>query len=348
MRRSLGVVLASLVGVAGAVAAPAGLQITDDQIFALVQALKGKVITLEEHDLLVELGEEAAGAEDALPGDLIFTGWALVFADRPELGYPLLREGLGRPPLLASDALRNLLLAEEFGQDALARGIIEFSAGINEVAAKRLRRSIYLPQEFDAAARRARRDLKGLSSGELVLEGAEGPLVSWFVAPDPLPEAPRVVILLADSGRLDGLPRSCQSADRLREAAGWAREGAVAILPGLRGCDLSDGLFLGSDHAEADLGLLLPRLRGDFEASSVELHGRGTAGLLVLELADRGLPADRFVATEPLDPRVWLHLPRERTASRAEALTAASRQPEVVEIVGEVDDAPRATRGKRK
>ena len=348
MRRSLPLVLAAVIAASSAFAAPAGLQITDDQIYALVQALKGKVIGLEEHDLLVELGETAAASPNALPGDLIFTGWALVHADRPELGYPLLREGLGRPPLLASDALRNVLLAEQFGQDDLARGIIDFSAGINEVAAKRLRRSIHLPQELDVATKRAKGPLKGLGVGQIQLEGDEGALVSWFVAPEPLPSSPTVVVLLADSGRMDALPRSCQSADRLKDAAELARDGVVAVLPGLRGCDLSAGLFLGTDHAEADLALLLDRLRTDFEPAAIELHGPGTAGLLTLELADRGLAADRFVATEPLDPRVWLHLPAERVAARAEALQASARHPEIVEIVGEVDDHPRATRGKRK
>jgi len=328
--------------------APAGLQITDDEVFALVRALKGKPIGPYEHDLLVGLGELAATSDDALPGDLIYAGWALVAADRPELGYPLLREGLGRPPLLASDALRNLLLAVDYGQDALARGIIEFSAGINEVAARRFRRSIHLPEPFDVATRKAKRPLAGLETGLIELGPPAQRLVSWFVAPAPRPEAPTVVLLLGESPRLDGLPADCQSAARLKEAAVWAREGTIAVLPGLRGCDLSEGIYLGTDDAEADLTALVARVRDDFAPASIELHGRGLSGLLVLELADRGLPVDRFVATDPRDPRGWDHLPQATVAQRAEALTAASRHPGAVEVRGEVDDRPRASKKKRK
>jgi hypothetical protein len=329
-------------------AAPKGLQITDDEIFALVHALKGKPIGPFEHDLLVALGEQVTTAPEALPGDLIFIGWGLVAVDRPELGYPILRDGLGRPPLLAADALRNVLLAVDYGQDSLARGIIDFASGINEAAARRLRRSIHLPQEFADATRTAKRHLKGLAVGQIELEDVGvGRRVSWFVAPDPLPDAPRVVLLLADPIRLDGLPRDCQSARRLKEAAAFARDGAVAVLPGLRGCDFSDGVYLGTVDAEADLGALIARLRSDFEPASIELYGSGVAGLLVLELADLGLAADRFVATEPRDPRVWTHLPEGMADARAEALTAATRR-DGVEIVGSVDASERAGRRRRK
>ena len=94
--------LASLLAFASPREAQEGLQVSDAEVRALVLALKDKPIDRAQHDLLVALGERAATSDEALTGDLLFSGWALVAADRPLLGYPLILETLERPPLLAS------------------------------------------------------------------------------------------------------------------------------------------------------------------------------------------------------------------------------------------------------
>ncbi len=344
-------VLALTLASGPASAAADGAQITADEIDALVDALKGRVLEAWQHDTLVELGEAIAADEDALPGDLIYAGWALVAADRPELGYPLVKRGLGMPPLLASDALRNVLLSDAFGQDDLTRSIIDLATSINPAAGKRLRNSVHLPLELEDAVKRARRPLKGLVYGTLEADDGDprrlDRLVSWFVAPARLPERPVVIVLLPDSDRVDGLPDACQSPALLKEAAAWANDGIVAVLPGLRGCDLSEGLYLGLDDAADDLHRLVARLREDFDPNTIALRSEGVGGATVLALAGRDIGADRYIAVDPVDVRVFEHLPAERVAEYVAALELPAGRDDVV-IEGEVDTTPRANRRRRK
>ncbi len=327
--RPLPLLLALLLGsalLAPAASASDGVQVDKEQIRALVDALKGRQLTRRQHDLLVELGEQAASDDDALAGDLIFSGWALVAADRPDLGYPLVKDGLAIEPLYATDALRSVLLASAAGQDGLVRGVVSLAETINSRAAKRLERSARQPWSHERASKRARRWLKGLDTGEWAMPFGDGQRVAWWVAPPELPSPATAVVLLPDGARFDGLPQECQGWRRLREASFLAREGFVVVLPALRGCDLSDGLYTGPHHARADVGATIDHLRIQLEVERVAVMGWGDAGLLALQLALAGLPADGFVALEPLDPWTLSHLPEERVQER--------------EIVGRLGDLP--------
>ena len=309
-----------LLGLALLVSSPAlsaeGVQVDKEQIEALVDALKGRELTLRQHDLLVALGEEASSDPDPLAGDLLYTGWALVAADRPDLGYPLIKAGLAIEPLWAQDALRSVLMASTAGQDGLVRGIVDLASTINTRAAKRLERSVHLPWSHDKASRRAKRWLKGLETGEWLMPFGEGQRVAWWVAPPELPQPAVAVVLLPDGARLDGLPEECQGWRRLREASQLARQGFLVVLPALRGCDLSDGLYLGVDHASQDVGATIEHLRSQAPGARVVVMGWSDAGLTALLLALGGLPADGFVALEPLDPRTLTHLPEDRLETR--------------------------------
>jgi dienelactone hydrolase len=307
-----------------------GLEVADDQVAALVDALKGRPLDREQHDLLVGLGELARTSPDALPGDLLYSGWALVAADRPDLGYDLVKLGLGREPLLATDALRSMMLAVALGQDGLARGIVDLAETINPRAARRLERSVKQPQPLDKASRKARRHLVDLETGAWTIPFGEGQRVAWWVAPAEASPSTPAVVLLPDGAALDGLPKECQSADRLRDAALWAERGLVVVLPGLRGCDGSDGLYTGAHHAAADLRATLEQLRAARAPSRVVLLGSDSAGLLALRLAGHGLDFDAYVAVRPADPTERAHLPPELLASRRPDLRLAEWPDDVV------------------
>ena len=306
-----------------------GVQVDKEQIRALVDALKGRQLTRRQHDLLVDLAGEARGS-DALAGDLLYVGWALVAADRPDLGYPLVKEGLAIEPLYATDALRSVLLASSTGQDGLVRAIVDLAEGVNVRASKRLERSVHLPWSHEKASRRAKRWLKGLETGEWVLPFGEGRLVSWWVAPPELVQPAVAVVLLPDGARIDGLPKECQGWQRLREASELARQGFVVVLPALRGCDLSDGLYVGVDDAVEDIGVTIEHLRSQGTVERVVVMGWADAGLAALQLALRGLPADGFVALEPLDPWTVPHLPEDRLEERGIAPRVAELPPDTV------------------
>lgn len=313
----LPILLLALALLAGAPALAAdGVQVDKEQIRALVDALKGRGLTRRQHDLLVALGDQARSDPDALAGDLLYAGWALVAADRPDLGYPLVKAGLAIEPLYATDALRSLLLASDAGQDGLIRGIVERAAGINPRAAKRLERSVDQPWSHAKASRRAKRWLKGLETGEWVMPFGDGQRVAWWVAPPELPEPAVAVVMLPDGASLDGLPRECQSWRRLREASQLAREGFLVVLPALRGCDSSDGLYLGAHHALKDVEATIEHLRGQVGVDRVVIMGWADAGLTTLQLALSGLPAEGFVALEPLDPWTVSHLPESHVQER--------------------------------
>lgn len=298
-----------------------GTQVDQLQISALVDALKGRPLTAEQHDALVDLGELVATSDEAIPGDLIYTGWALVAADRPALGYPLIKQGLSFQPMQVTDVRRSLALAVELGQDALGRSIVELASGVNPKTAERLARSVDQPVLLDAALRRVRRSsLRGLQVEQWDQTQADriSSLVTWWVAPIGPTEGLEAVLLVPDSGNLDRLPHDCQSAARLTEAMQVAAEGRIAVLPGLRGCDFSDGLYLGVEHAAVDLAMVVERLRVDLKPGRIVAVGEGAAAHLLLELQrDGALDVDEVRATDPLDPADLVHLPEELRAPRA-------------------------------
>lgn len=312
----LALLLGSALLLPGSTLAADGVQVDKEQIRALVDALKGRQLTRLQHDLLVQLGQEARASDDALAGDLIFTGWALVAADRPDLGYPLVKDGLAIQPLYATDALRSVLRASAAGQDGLVRGVVDLAEPINSKAAKRLERSARTPWSHDKASKRAKRWLKGLETGQWAMPFGDGQRVAWWVAPPDLAEPAPAVVMLPDGARFDGLPQECQSWKRLREASSLARHGFVVVLPALRGCDLSDGLYTGPEHALKDVGATIEHLKSQREVPRVTVMGWGDAGLTALQLAWLGLEADGFVALEPLDPWTLTHLPPDRIQER--------------------------------
>jgi len=312
--------LTAALAVGGSEAYAQGTQVDTLQISALVDALKGKPLSREQHDALVDLGELVDGSDEAVPGDLIYTGWALVAAERPALGYPLVKRGLGMPPLQVTDVRRSLALAVELGQDALVRSIVELATGVNAKAAERLHRSVGQPTTLGRALRQVPRSSLGglqVEQWDDAVTDAGRRLVTWWVAPVGDTEGLEAVLLVPDSGHLDRLPRDCQSGDRLALAMEVAATGRIAVLPGLRGCDFSDGLYLGVDHAAVDLAATIERVRSDLRPSVVVAEGEGAAAHLLLELQRDGrLDVDEVIAIEPLDPRSIEHLPAELTEPR--------------------------------
>ncbi len=288
-------------------AAQAGdpLEVTNAETQALVDAIRDRPLSPEQHGLLVGLG---AQAQDATGQDRLYVGWALVFADRPDLGIPLVRRGLAEVRLGAADALRTLLFAEAAGQDGLVRATLDLLRGTSPEGARRLERSIRQAPSFATAQQRARAALKGLESGtlEVPFEAGDARRVTWWVRPA-APTGPTVV-WLPDGGRAEGLPPRCQDEQRLKEAAQLARAGHAVYLPGLRGCDGSDGTYRGSADAAKDLAALVPRVREAEGGRPVVLLGLEEGALLALRVADRA-GVDRVVAWQPVDPGEADHLP---------------------------------------
>ena len=152
-------------------------------------------------------------------------------------------------------------------------------------------------------------------------------LLPWsMLHPHGLP----ALILLPEGASPSGLPRECQSVDRLAEAASWAAAGWLTVLPGVGGCDGSDGLYRGVDDAEHDLRTLVAQLRSLPDTASVELLGTGSGGQLALLLALRGLEVDRVVAVAPESPSTLQHLPEELRAGSSVAQQASELPASVV------------------
>ncbi len=317
--RALAAALALLLAVPVAQAGEP-LEVSDEEAQALIDAIRGRGLSREQHDLLAGL---AAPAGDATGEDRLYVGWALVFADRPDLGLPLVRRGLAELELGASDALRTLLFAETAGQDGLVRATLELLRRQGPEGALRLERSTRSPMPFATAQRRARGALKGLEVGELEVPFPAGGArrVVWSVRP-PAPTGPSV-IWLPDGGTAEGLPRTCQDDQRLREAAALARDGHAVYLPGLRGCDGSDGSYFGAEDAAKDLTALVGIVRRSEPGRELVLLGLEGGALLALRVAD-AVPVDRVVAWQPDDPGDPEHLPPDVVAAR-DVLTAPSK-----------------------
>ena len=329
------------------------VQVDEAQSQALVDSIRGRPLSVEQHDLLVALAHQA---EDATPEDRLYIGWALVFAERPDLGLPLVRGGLSQVKLGAADGLRTLLFAEATGQDGLVRATLALLKRISPEGAERLSKSVRQPVSFAIAQARATAALKGLDSGrfEVPFEAGAARRVVWWVRP-PSPTA-AAVIWLPDGGTAEGLPASCQDVRRLKEAAALARAGHPVYLPGLRGCDHSDGAYLGAADAAKDLDALLPHLRAAEPAREVVLLGLESGGLLAVRVAD-SVAVDRVAAWQPNDPGDAQHLPlpvveaRDLVALPARPLYVALPYPALARLmdrpVAPLEVLPRAQRSAR-
>lgn len=295
------------------------VEVDKAQTDALVAAVRGQALSRSEHDLLVDLGTQS---DDATPLDRLWVGWALVFAERPDLGLPRVRKALAEAELGASDALRTLLFAETAGQDGLVRATLELLRRQSPEGARRLRNSIRSPEPFERAQKKARGALKGLESGviDTPFDGGEHARRTWFVRPtSPTLDA---VIWLPDGGTAEGLPAVCQDASRLREAAVLARAGHPVYLPGLRGCDTSDGTYRGAEDAGRDVAALVPRIQEREGDRPVALFGLEEGGLLGLRIADAA-GVDRVAAWQPTDPGEADHLPPDVIAAHDPTLPKA-------------------------
>jgi hypothetical protein len=330
-----------------------GVEVDDAQTQALVDSIRGRPLSLQQHDLLVELGEQADGAT---PGDRLYVGWALVFADRPDLGMPLVRRGLSEVRLDASSALRTLIFAETAGQDGLVRATLAVLKLQSPEGAQRLRNSVRKPDSFAVAQRKARGPLKGLESGEVEVpfEAGDARRLVWFVRPTEPTAA--TVIWLPDGGLAEGLPPTCQDAAALKEAAALARAGHSVYLPGLRGCDGSDGAYSGSADAIRDLNAMLPLVRAAEPGRDVILLGLQEGALLAVRVAD-SVDVDAVAAWQPSDPGDVFHLPDAVIAARdvssrpSRRMHVALPHPALAQILGqtavELVPLPRARRVDR-
>lgn len=312
------------------------VEVDETQTRALVDSIRGRPLTVEQHDLLVSLGRDAV---DALPEERLYIGWALVFAQRPDLGLPLVRAGLAELELGAANGLRTLLFAEAAGQDGVVRATLALLKRISPEGAARLAKSVRQPIGFARAQARAGRALKGLSSGELDLpfEAGDARRVVWWVSP-PSPTGP-AVLWLPDGGTAEGLPRACQDVTRLKEAAVLARAGHPVYLPGLRGCDGSDGTYRGSADAAKDLNALVAALRTREPGRELVLLGLESGGLLAVRVAN-DVEVDRVVAWQPSDPGEAQHLPlavveaRDVATLPARPLFVALPYPALAQLMG--------------
>lgn len=273
------------------------------QADTLVQALKRRPLDRTDHDILVELGEQSAAA-DAEPEARLWVGWALVRADRPDLGWPLVSRGLAESELDHDVVVRAAMLAEREGQDGLVRRIFELARAVDRTRAEQLERTLPAPSDVAVVRKGLGRRLGALELSATPAEAAGRPTrVLWWLRN---PHAARTVVLLPDGGSLGGLPRACQDRRAARSALAVARTGAHVVLPGLRGCDSSDGLTRGWDDLREDIEFAVEMARD--AGLPVVVAGRGVAGRWAAQASVDG-NADRYVAVDPADLALWIHLP---------------------------------------
>lgn len=281
------------------------VEVDEDEGRALVRALRGRVLEGWEHDALVSLGEASVGSEDPL--DRLYSGLALVCADRPELGLPLVERGLDEARLGPSDALRTLLFLEIAGQDGLVRQTVRKLKAMDPAGGARLENSVDRPLTLERARTRAG-SLTGLVVTEVAAPlGDVGERIGWLVEPE---ESTATVVWLPDGGRGDRAARRCQDPSRLRAAAQVARGGYRVLLPGLRGCDGSDGVYRGRADAAEDVASLL----GVLGSGPPILAGFGDGASLALAVS-ASVPSAGVVAIGPRDPATMTHLTRAAIAA---------------------------------
>lgn|GEM_PF-4673470 len=260
---------------------------------AVVDALKKRALTADQHDRLVRLGELAA---DGLPEDRLWSGWALVRAGRAELGLPLVTDGLAGAEPTAENLLKSLILASSLGHDDLGRAIVNLAADEDERIARQWAKTVQEPPEFAVAVRGVRTSQVMTRASAVPANGHE--LQVWHAE---LPESGAQVLVIPEGDHRIGLPSVCQGRRLLKEAVAAAgATNRTVILPGLAGCDLSTGVAVSLDDRLADLEAIAdayPR------AAWV---GRGEAATMLLLLSARR-PELTGVALDP-EPltRPWL------------------------------------------
>jgi hypothetical protein len=218
---------------------------------AVVDALKQRPLTTDQHDRLVSLGEAAAGG---LAEDRLWVGWALVRAGRADLGFPLVRDGLAGARPTAEHYLKSLILSSSLGQDDLGRAIVQLAAGVDAKVARQWAKTVDEPPTLAQATKRKLGDLQA-TERTLAVDGND--LVVWVL------QAPGAVdgtiVDLPDADWRIELPRRCQDRKRLKAAASTIADEARAgrsvavVLPGVRGCDRSTGIAQGLDDLLTDL-----------------------------------------------------------------------------------------------
>ncbi len=306
-------------------AAPASAQdpveVDSNETRALVRALRGKVLEGWEHDTLLDLGESAKGSEDPL--DRLYSGLALVYADRPDLGMPLVERGLDEVRLGPSDALRALLFLEIAGQDGLVRQTVRKLKLMDPAGGARLENSVDRPLPLEVARKRAG-SLRGLQVTEVVAPlGELGERIGWLVEPE---GATKTVVWLPAGARGDRAARRCQDPARLRAAAAVARGGYRVLLPGLRGCDGSAGVYRGRGDAAEDVAALLEVL----EVAQPILVGFGDGASLALSVSS-AVPSSGLIAVGPRDPASLSHLTRAAIAALQPDLSGIPAQSAVAD-----------------